>query len=92
MKDEELKLEEMEASHPHFLEGNVFFLSPHLDSLVYHSHGYHAVCVQYVALSCYLSAKQMSKSKQCKVLTNEGQRLDHATKLEASLRRQCRCD
>jgi hypothetical protein len=27
MKDEELKLEEMEASHPHFLEGNVFFLS-----------------------------------------------------------------
>jgi hypothetical protein len=27
--------------------------------------GYHALCVQYVALSCCLSAKQMAKSKQC---------------------------
>ena len=25
--------------------------------------GYHALCVQYVALSCCLSAKQMAKSK-----------------------------
>jgi hypothetical protein len=34
--------------------------------------GYHAVCVQYVALSCCLSAKQMAKSKQCKVPTKQG--------------------
>jgi hypothetical protein len=27
--------------------------------------GYHAVCVQYVALSCCLSAKQSAKSKHC---------------------------
>ena len=47
--------------------------------------GYHALCVQYVALSCCLSARQMAKSKQCKVPTKQGQRLDHATKLEASL-------
>ena len=52
--------------------------------------GYRAVCVQSVALSCGLSAKQMEKRKQCKVPTNEGQRLYHATKLEASLPRQCR--
>jgi hypothetical protein len=50
--------------------------------------GYHDLCVQYVALSCCLSAKQMAKSKQCKVPTKEGHRLDHATKLEASLPRQ----
>jgi hypothetical protein len=49
--------------------------------------GYHAVCIQYVALSCCLSAKQMAKSKQCKVPTKQGprpkqgQRLDHVTKL-----------
>ena len=30
--------------------------------------GYHAVCVQYVALSCCLSAKQMAKSKQIVLL------------------------
>jgi hypothetical protein len=51
--------------------------------------GYHAVCVQYVALFCCLSAKQMAKSKHCKVTckvpTEQGRRLDHATKLEASL-------
>jgi hypothetical protein len=46
--------------------------------------GYHALCVQCVALSCCTSAKQMAKSKQCKVPTQQGQRLDHATKLEAS--------
>ncbi len=57
----------------------------------YEPKGYHAVCVQYVALSCCLSAKQMAKSKQCKVPTNEDQRLDHATKLPASLARKCRC-
>ena len=34
-----------------------------------------------------LSAKQMAKSKQFKVPTKQGQRLDHATKLEASLPR-----
>jgi hypothetical protein len=47
--------------------------------------GYHAVCVQHVAVSCFLSAKQMATSKQCKVPTKEDQWLDHATKLEASL-------
>ncbi len=45
---------------------------------------YHAVCVQYVAFSSSPSAKQMAKSKLCKVPTNEGTMLDHATKLEAS--------
>jgi hypothetical protein len=54
--------------------------------------GYHAVCVQYVALCCCLSGKQMAKSKQCKVPTNEGQRLDRATKIEASLPRLVRSD
>ena len=39
-------------------------------------------CVQYIAFSCCLSAKQMEKSKQCKVSTKQGQRHDHATKLE----------
>jgi hypothetical protein len=53
--------------------------------------GYHAVCVQYVAVSCCLSAKQMATSKQDKVPTKQGHRLDHATKLEASLARQFRC-
>ena len=52
---------------------------------------YHAVCVHYVALSCCLSAKQMAKSKQRTVPTKEDQRLDHTTKLEASLVRQCLC-
>jgi hypothetical protein len=33
--------------------------------------GYHAVCVQYVALSCCLSAKQMATSKQFKVPIKE---------------------
>jgi hypothetical protein len=49
--------------------------------------GYHPVCVQYVALSCCLSAEQMAKSRQCKVPTTKGQRLDsgHASKLKASL-------
>jgi hypothetical protein len=42
------------------------------------SEGYYDVCVQYVALSCCMSAEQMSKSKQCKVPTKEDQRLDHA--------------
>ena len=46
---------------------------------------------QHVALSCGLSAKQMAKRKQCKVPTKQGQRLDHTTKLAASLARQCRC-
>jgi hypothetical protein len=54
--------------------------------------GYRAVCVQHVAVSCCLSAKQMTTSKQCKEPTNELQRLDHATTLEASLSRQIRCD
>ena len=36
------------------------------------------------------AAKQMTKSNQCKVPTRKGQRLDHTTKLEASLPRQCR--
>ena len=53
--------------------------------------GYHAVGVQCVAVPCCLSAKQMAKKKQCKVPKNEGQRLGHATKLETSLARQCRC-
>ena len=47
---------------------------------------YDTVCV-YVALSCCLSAKQRTKSKQCKVSTKQGQRLDHVTKLEAYLPR-----
>ncbi len=47
--------------------------------------GYHEVCVQSVALSCCLSAKQILKNKQCKVPTKVDQRLDHATKLEASI-------
>jgi hypothetical protein len=34
----------------------------------------------------------MAKNKQCKVPTKKSQRLDHVTKLEASLPRQCRCD
>jgi hypothetical protein len=57
-----------------------------------------AVCVQYVALSGCLSAKQMAKRKQCKVPKKQGQRIalktrpeDHTTKLEASLPRHCRC-
>jgi hypothetical protein len=53
--------------------------------------GYPAVCVQYVAVSCCLSARQMATSKPCKVPTKEVQRLDHATKLGASLPRQLRC-
>ena len=52
---------------------------------------YDAVCVQHVDLSSFPSAKHMAKSKLSKVPTNEGQRLDPATKLEASLARQCRC-
>ncbi len=32
--------------------------------------GYHDVCGQYVALSCCLSATQMEKSKQCRLLLN----------------------
>ncbi len=52
---------------------------------------YHAVCLQYVALSSCPSGKLMVKSKLCKVPPNEGQRLDHATNVEASLSRQCRC-
>jgi hypothetical protein len=47
--------------------------------------GYCAVSVQYDADSCCLSAEQMATSKQCKVTIKEDQRLDHATKLEASL-------
>jgi hypothetical protein len=31
--------------------------------------GYNAVCVQYVALPCCLSAVQMAKGKQCKLLS-----------------------
>jgi hypothetical protein len=52
--------------------------------------GYHAVCVPCVTVSSCLSAKQMSKSKQCKVPTKQGQRPDHATKVEASLPRHRR--
>jgi hypothetical protein len=37
--------------------------------------GYHAVCVQYVPFSRGLSAKQMAKSKQCKVPTKEARGL-----------------
>ena len=48
---------------------------------------YHTVLVQYVAVSCYLSAKQMATSKEGKVPTKEDQSLDHVTKLEASLPR-----
>jgi hypothetical protein len=55
------------------------------------SASYRAVCVQYdVALSCCLSAIQMATSRQCKLPINEDQRLDDATKLEASLSRQRR--
>ena len=46
--------------------------------------GYHVVCVQYVVLACYMSVKQMAKSNQCQVPTNQVQRLDHTTKLESS--------
>jgi hypothetical protein len=53
--------------------------------------GYHAVCVQYAALSfCLFANQKMAKSKLCKVPTKEDQRLDHATKLEASLPQQRR--
>jgi hypothetical protein len=45
------------------------------------------VCVQYVAVFCCLSAKEMATSRQCKVPIKEDQRLDHAAKLEASLYR-----
>jgi hypothetical protein len=48
---------------------------------------YHAVRVQYVTVSCCLSAKQMATSKEGKVPAKEDQRLNHATKLEASLPR-----
>jgi len=39
---------------------------------------------------CPACSYLMAKSKQCKVPTKQGQRLDHATKLEAFLPRQCR--
>ena len=52
--------------------------------------GYHAVCIQYVAVFCCLSPNQTATSKQCKLPTKEDQRLDYATKLEASLPRQLR--
>ena len=54
-------------------------------------HNLFTVCVQYVAVSYCLSARQMATSKQCRVPIKEVQRLDHTTKLEASLPRQLRC-
>ena len=55
------------------------------------SPNYHTVCVWYVDLSCWLSSKQITKNKHCKVSTKQGQRLDHTTKIEVSLSQQCRC-
>jgi hypothetical protein len=46
----------------------------------------------YVAVSCCPSTKQKATSKHGKVPTKQDQRLDHATKLEASLTRQRRLD
>jgi hypothetical protein len=53
---------------------------------------YRAACVQYDAVSCCLSAKQMTTSKQCKVPINEDAKLDHATKFGTTLPRQRRCN